>query len=236
MHLLLFFFTIFMGIQITSVTQETIKKLDEIASKKYKKCIENELIGKEVPKTIVDKLKFNSDEPLEKGDLFAIEISDSYLYACFGGTYSTKQRPGTNQIIPNYSRPNFFYKGKKGNLLGSVNNKSNYAKIPYELLLIDFVKKGNLNDAMILVDQGANVNATDDDHRTTLMYATLKGDYPMVKFLLDHGADTDIADVENHRALEIAFPRRESSKDHEKVYKLLIEKEEKKFKERRLNL
>ncbi|KAI5777396.1 ankyrin repeat-containing domain protein [Geopyxis carbonaria] len=56
----------------------------------------------------------------------------------------------------------------------------------------------------ILIDRGANVNATNDHGETALMLAAEKGSPRMVTLLLDRGADVNAKDSEGQTALSIA--------------------------------
>ncbi len=57
--------------------------------------------------------------------------------------------------------------------------------------------------AMYLVDNGADVNLTDDDGLTPLIFSTSKdaGGMEIAKYLIDHGADINIRDGQGYTAL-----------------------------------
>jgi len=54
--------------------------------------------------------------------------------------------------------------------------------------------KDNLKELEILLQHGANINATDKSGVTPLHYAIRRGQTEVVKFLIDHGADVNIED------------------------------------------
>jgi len=60
-------------------------------------------------------------------------------------------------------------------------------------LVLASVHKENVKILELLIDAGAEIDAKDDFGRTALIYAAGFGDAEMVKFLLDKGADPDIA-------------------------------------------
>ncbi len=77
-------------------------------------------------------------------------------------------------------------------------------------LILASVHKENIKVLEVLLDNGADIDARDDFGRTALIYAAGFGDTEMVKFLLDKGANSDIAGqgllVENKQtALELAI-------------------------------
>eukprot|EP00300_Choanocystis_sp_HF-7_P019754 c20420_g2_i1.p1 GENE.c20420_g2_i1~~c20420_g2_i1.p1 ORF type:complete len:581 (-),score=119.52 c20420_g2_i1:68-1810(-) len=76
--------------------------------------------------------------------------------------------------------------------------------------------KGQLMSLMEMLDQGADVNIRDYDHRTPLHVAASQGHIEIVRFLLKHGANTLAIDRHNRTALEEAIAGR-----HSAVIKLL---------------
>jgi hypothetical protein len=67
-----------------------------------------------------------------------------------------------------------------------------------------------------LLAKGANINATDEEGRTALIWAAIAGDVPTVKVLLDHGADLTIKDKGGKTALQAA-----TEKKHQEVVALI---------------
>ena len=58
-----------------------------------------------------------------------------------------------------------------------------------DTLLLQVVKNNNLDSVKLLVDHGANVNYCDSNQAPIVMWAALKGDLEMVKYLVEKGAD-----------------------------------------------
>lgn len=64
----------------------------------------------------------------------------------------------------------------------------------------------------LLLENGADVNATDDNENfTALMYAAVEGLSPVVDILLEYGADPSMTDEDNDTAAD--FARRRGFKD-----------------------
>lgn len=60
----------------------------------------------------------------------------------------------------------------------------------------------------LLLEHGADVNATDDNENfTALMYAAVEGLSPVVDILLEYGADPSMTDVDNDTAADFARQR-----------------------------
>ncbi|QHI69192.1 ankyrin repeat domain-containing protein [Tichowtungia aerotolerans] len=60
----------------------------------------------------------------------------------------------------------------------------------------------------LLLENGAEVNATDDiENFTALMYAAVEGLSPVVDILLEYGADPNMVDVDNDTAANFARQR-----------------------------
>ena len=55
-----------------------------------------------------------------------------------------------------------------------------------------------------LIDQGADVNATDEDGNTALMYASAEGHTVIVSMLIEAGADVNAKDIDGLTALMLA--------------------------------
>ncbi len=56
----------------------------------------------------------------------------------------------------------------------------------------------------LLLDNGADINSTDEDSRTPLHWATMKGRTSSVKLLLEKKAKTDIMDKDKKKAIDVA--------------------------------
>jgi ankyrin repeat protein len=58
----------------------------------------------------------------------------------------------------------------------------------------------------LLVDRGAELDAvTDDTNETPLHYAAKNGDYRMVEYLINRGANDTIRDNDGYRARDVAL-------------------------------
>lgn len=58
--------------------------------------------------------------------------------------------------------------------------------------------------ASFLLDSGVEINAQDNTGRTALFYAAIEDNEPLVKFLLENGADKKIKDTQGKRAFHWA--------------------------------
>lgn len=58
--------------------------------------------------------------------------------------------------------------------------------------------------AILLIKNGANVNAIDDNNRTPLLNAAIKGNSVMIYTLIENGANVNAIDVENKTPLDYA--------------------------------
>ena len=85
-------------------------------------------------------------------------------------------------------------------------------------LLLVAAAAGRTDNARLLLDQGADVNARSDTSQTPLMMAAKSGKKDTVKFLLEKGADADVRDQAGNRALEYA-------KSDDELMKLLFQAE-----------
>ncbi len=76
--------------------------------------------------------------------------------------------------------------------------------------LSELVQYGTYNMARFLIDQGANVNGTDDHRgRTALHWAAVRGaKKEFVQYLFDQGADPSIKDQDGATALDISRERK----------------------------
>ena len=63
------------------------------------------------------------------------------------------------------------------------------AQSSLDTLLLSAVKSNNFDSVQLLVEQGANVNFCDSNQAPIVMWAALKGDLEMVKYLVKKGAD-----------------------------------------------
>lgn len=73
--------------------------------------------------------------------------------------------------------------------------------------LIKAAYKGKFARAQLLVEQGADVNASTKDGMTPLIIAARKEDPQLARFLLDHGADTERSTPGDGTALTAAAKR-----------------------------
>jgi ankyrin repeat protein len=64
---------------------------------------------------------------------------------------------------------------------------------------------------LLLVENGANMNAQDNRGCTTLMRGAYIGYPELVKYLLEHGADKEILDNEGNKAIH--YVRKENFED-----------------------
>jgi len=88
-----------------------------------------------------------------------------------------------------------------------VDERNNFGKTA----LMVAAQFDHLDSARLLLDRGAQVNATTwmqngtglaHDGRTALMYAAATGSLSMVKLLLERGADPHLADTMGRRAVD----------------------------------
>ncbi|KAK4160704.1 ankyrin repeat-containing domain protein [Cladorrhinum sp. PSN259] len=71
----------------------------------------------------------------------------------------------------------------------------------------------------LLLEKGANIEATDSNGRTALSWATLKGHEPVVRLLLEQGADVEMESIYSGRTLLLWA----AQNGHEAVVRLLLE-------------
>lgn len=79
------------------------------------------------------------------------------------------------------------------------------------------VKESNLEMCQILLEFGANVNATDLGQCTPLHWAALNGDINITKLLLQHGADANVKDLAYSTPLHEAIRR-----EHDELVLILL--------------
>ncbi len=70
-----------------------------------------------------------------------------------------------------------------------------------DVTMIEACKKGRLEEAVRLLNEGADINATDKDGNTALKWAIYYRHLDVVKFLLHHGADVNPKNKDGHTAL-----------------------------------
>ncbi len=101
-----------------------------------------------------------------------------------------------------YNRDKIFEDLLKHNVHLNVINKFGKSALS---LLID--REDNPKKVNLLLDAGANINITDNDHRTPLMLAILVGKKEIAKSLIEHSADLNIKDKFGFDALDMAEHR-----------------------------
>lgn len=85
---------------------------------------------------------------------------------------------------------------------------------PQELLaeldgaLVWSCRRGAPDSARILLDYGADANETDQGPSSCLQLAAISGSAPLVKMLLDAGAELEAAEMIRHRSSGVLKPRR----------------------------
>ena len=71
-------------------------------------------------------------------------------------------------------------------------------------LLVKASKTGNIDQVRLLLDLGVDVNAINDQHKSSLYYASEKGHLEIVILLLQHGADSNASDYQSKTPLHKA--------------------------------
>ena len=66
---------------------------------------------------------------------------------------------------------------------------SSFSQNSLDIRLLQNIKSNNFDSVQLLVEQGANVNYCDSNQAPIVMWAALKGDLEMVKYLVEKGAD-----------------------------------------------
>ena len=72
------------------------------------------------------------------------------------------------------------------------------------LTLSKAAEKGDLETVKMLLEQGAEIDATDSEDRTALQEALMWGHTAVAAYLLDHGADVHITDIFGMTSIQIA--------------------------------
>lgn len=70
-------------------------------------------------------------------------------------------------------------------------------------------REGNIQTAKVMLDAGVDINQTDVDTTSGLVVAIMNKQYTFAKFLLDRGANTNIADAKGRTALYAAIDMRD---------------------------
>ena len=64
------------------------------------------------------------------------------------------------------------------------------------------INKGNIQEVCYILDTGKHeVNSVDEGGRTALFHATSRGNFDLVKVLVDRGADVNILDIHGNCVL-----------------------------------
>ena len=76
-------------------------------------------------------------------------------------------------------------------------------------LLIEAVKKNDLEMAKYFIEKKFDLNVTEEEHKTTaLMIAVKKDNFKMVQLLIEHGAQLNLADIYGYTVLIISVENR----------------------------
>lgn len=67
-----------------------------------------------------------------------------------------------------------------------------------------FERLGHIDIVKLLIEHGADVNASSRTNQNALVEATLNGHYEVIKYLIEHGADVKAKDNRNRSLLKIA--------------------------------
>ena len=73
-----------------------------------------------------------------------------------------------------------------------------------DLAFLEATKSGNVKVAEDLLEQGADVNAQDEDGWTALMFSAKSQNVEMAQMLMDNGADNEIRNKDGNKAIWIA--------------------------------
>lgn len=74
--------------------------------------------------------------------------------------------------------------------------------------LVDAAFVADLDEVRLLLAQGGNPDARDDEQRTPLMLAAAEGNRELVRVLLEAGADPNLRDQDGWSALDVAVARK----------------------------
>jgi ankyrin repeat protein len=145
---------------------------------------EVETLLKKQPELALDKTAFWGEGilcmPAKNGDRRMIELLMRY-----GAVVPDLSKWGARYYFKNYETSVFLMES------GMNPNHMNWRQFS---LLHDMAFLGDIRKARLLLDHGANINAIDDEYRSTpLGYAARWGKREMVGFLLDRGADVNKA-------------------------------------------
>lgn len=84
--------------------------------------------------------------------------------------------------------------------LTDVHQKSNFGDYPVHIASV----RGSIDEVKVLLDNGADINATGEHGYTALHNAVEQGHIKMVEFLLNQGIDTAIKNINHLTAKELA--------------------------------
>lgn len=119
------------------------------------------------------------------------------------------------ELISNYSRTTF-------ENFKMLIDKGKYNMTYLNQVYIWAARNNHYNLVKYLVQSvGVNINAIDEFRTTALIYASENGSEPIVKFLINKGADIDMKDCWEQRAVNYAW-----EKGHKDIAQLLISIEE----------
>ncbi len=113
------------------------------------------------------------------------------------------------------------YAGKKARVIKLVQRDVDINAVDSEgnSLLMMAAFHGKVDIAQWLLGNGAAVDQEDDYYKTALVYAADQGYAPVVKLLLEHGADINRVDkLSQWKPLDYAVAR-----DHEEVVKIILD-------------
>ena len=83
--------------------------------------------------------------------------------------------------------------------------------------LLTCIKYYNYESFLYFIDQGADINVTDNIRWSPLHYASQKGHKDIVDFLVSHGADVNVTDKYGETPLHIAC-----KEGHKDIIELLV--------------
>ena len=103
----------------------------------------------------------------------------------------------------------------KGADINAKEFKEEYIKTPLHCAAL----QGELEIAILLIEQGADIDAQDIFYATPLYSATSQGNYEVVKSLIEHGANINAQRLDKKTALHCAVEN-----EYRDIVKLLLEK------------